>query len=108
MRDRPDPSSDDHPDGADTPPLDEVLELLGQEIQHGTGRAEPHVGAIVPAGHVPPTPANLDDIAIAHAIDGDGTALCQPDLLLEQVDGYHWSDVPPEQRCPFCTLALDV
>lgn len=57
---------------------------------------------LLPAGHPPPTPARLDDIGVAHVIDGDGTAMCQPNLKLDQVSDYMWSDVPADQRCSLC------
>jgi hypothetical protein len=65
-------------------------------------------GDIIPAGHPPPSPTSLDDIGVAHAIDGDGAALCQPHLSLEQVDSCYWNDVPVDQRCLICSATLDI
>ncbi|HTW21461.1 MAG TPA: hypothetical protein VME70_14780 [Mycobacteriales bacterium] len=84
------------------PVLDPLLGRLARYVaEHSTG-----AGDVIPAGHPPPSPASLDDVGVAHAIDGDGTALCRPGLRLEQVDGYYWDDVPSEQRCLSCAAVL--
>lgn len=85
----------------------------GAGIVGGLGRrvddelADIGSGSDLPAGHPPPSPASLDGIGVAHAIDGDGTALCQPHLRLEQVDDYFWDAVPAGQRCPVCAAVID-
>jgi hypothetical protein len=56
----------------------------------------------MPAGTPPPAPSNLDGVPVAHAIDGDGTALCSRTLAVEQVDACTWPDVPGRQRCGIC------
>jgi transcription elongation factor Elf1 len=66
------------------------------------------VAAQFPAGAVPPTSDDLADVGIVHAIDGDGSSLC--DLVdpggLVPVDHYTWPDVPSEQRCPICSIRM--
>jgi rubredoxin len=61
-----------------------------------------------PAGAVPPTSDDLADVGLVHAIDGDGSSLC--DLVdpggLVPVDHYTWPDVPTEQRCPVCSMRM--
>jgi hypothetical protein len=60
----------------------------------------------VPAGVEPPAPVSLDDVAIVHAVDGDGTALCSEALSVEQVNGCLWPDVPDVQRCSVCQMVM--
>jgi hypothetical protein len=88
--------------------LDPVIARLRTHMdESGAADGDGEGGSSIPAGHPPPSPASLDDIGIAHAIDGDGTALCQPNLRLEQVDDYYWNDVPRHQRCLVCAATLE-
>ena len=64
-------------------------------------------GSLIAAGHLPPSPKSLDDISIAHAIDGDGTAFCQPHMVLEQIDKCYWHEIPVDQRCLICLAIVD-
>jgi hypothetical protein len=101
-----DPITDPPRDTA--PALDAAIERLGQQMVNDSPETDGDSGDIIPAGHPPPSPASLDDIGVAHAIDGDGAALCQPHLRLEQVDHHFWNDVPNDQRCLVCAATLDV
>lgn len=87
------------------PPLDAVIEKLSQQIENSPA-ADSVTASTIPAGHPPPSPDSLDDVGIAHAINGDGTALCNPELAVEQVDDYYWHDIPKDQRCSVCTATL--
>lgn len=90
---------------ADEPDEPTPLEHLVRRVDESTAANAPG-SAIIPAGHPAPSPASFDDIGIAHAIDGDGTALCRPHLPLEQVNDYYWKDVPDDQRCKVCAATL--
>jgi Zn ribbon nucleic-acid-binding protein len=69
---------------------------------------DPPAAALLRAGAVPPTSDNLVDVGLVHAIDGDGSSLC--DIIdpggLVPVDHYRWPDVPTEQRCPVCSIRM--
>jgi hypothetical protein len=66
-------------------------------------------GMSVFAGVPSPAPDEFADLAVVHAVDGDGdgTALCQGHLSLERVDHHTWSEVPDHQRCRSCTVIMD-
>lgn len=90
--------------------MTEVVEHLvraGPTAPDGGGRKGQLPADQMPAGHPPPAQHSFDDVGIAHAIDGDGSALCQAELLLSPVDDYGWDDIPPDQRCPVCALVIN-
>jgi hypothetical protein len=60
----------------------------------------------IPAGAKPPAPNTFDDVEVVHAVDGDGTALCSEAMVLEQVDGYLWPDVPEDKGCSVCQALI--
>jgi hypothetical protein len=60
----------------------------------------------LPAGSPPPVPADLSPLRVAHAIDGDGSAVCSVELKVEQVDALGWSDVPQTKQCTLCALIV--
>ena len=87
----------------------EVSNVLGQpRPERAPNKPSPAVEAPdIRAGHPAPAPSAFADVAVVHAIDGDGAALCEAYPDIEQVDDFHWDDVPPTQRCPHCALILD-
>jgi Zn ribbon nucleic-acid-binding protein len=81
---------------------------IRRPTQQPDAEVDPSAAAQFPAGAVPPTSDVLDDVGLVHAIDGDGSSLCQiidPGGLV-QVDHYTWPDVPREQRCPICSILM--
>jgi hypothetical protein len=88
----------------DSDPDDVPVEQVLDDLSHRP-RAELQECAL-PAGHSPPAPETLADVAFVHAVDGDGTALCRPEAPVQQVDDVTWVDVPPSQRCPICAVTL--
>lgn len=61
-----------------------------------------------PAGAEPPVTDDITDATVVHAIDGDGSSLC--DIVeaggLAQIDSFLWPDVPTAQRCVDCQTRL--
>jgi hypothetical protein len=60
----------------------------------------------MPAGAKPPAPKTFDDVAVVHAVDGDGMALCSGAMVLEQVNSYLWPDVPDDKGCSVCQALI--
>jgi hypothetical protein len=61
-----------------------------------------------PAGAEPPVTDDITDVAVAHAIDGDGSSLCDRVDAggLAQIDSFLWPDVPAARRCADCQTRL--
>ncbi len=59
--------------------------------------------------HAGTTPADAgDEGARVHAVDGDGSSLCE--LVgaggLVRVDDLRWTDIDPAHRCPSCQTLM--
>jgi hypothetical protein len=57
----------------------------------------------LPAGATPPAPDSFGEVDVAHAIDGDGTALCHGGRV-ERIDALAWLDTPGNKRCTACAI----
>jgi hypothetical protein len=100
-----DPTASDSKDAE--APLTGVIDRLLEQGDAAPGSPEDAGHPVrMAAGHPPPSPDSFEDIGIAHAVDGDGTALCEAGLAVEQVDHYSWDDIPGGQRCPVCAATL--
>ena len=86
--------------------LDATIEHLSHQLKKSP--ADGKTGSDIPAGHPLCSAESLNDIGTAHAINGDGTAVCNSNLRVEQVDNYYWNDVPKHQRCSVCTATLGI
>jgi len=62
------------------------------------------VGVSFPAGSRPPPRHDLADVGVVHAVDGDGSSLCDTVAAggLVRVDHFAFTDAPREQRCGVC------
>lgn len=63
----------------------------------------------LPAGTPPPPHDEFSDAGWSiHAVDGDRSSLCDGVAAggLVTVDGYMWSDIPRDQRCPNCQVTM--
>jgi hypothetical protein len=61
-----------------------------------------------PAGAEPPVTDDINDSPVVHAIDGDGSSLCDSVEAggLAQIDSFLWPDVPAGRRCADCQTRL--
>jgi hypothetical protein len=59
----------------------------------------------IPAGATPPAPDDLRQLAVVHAVDGDGSAVCGL-APVEPVDHNAWTEAAPEQRCKVCRAVI--
>lgn len=57
-----------------------------------------------PAGSASPSGEEFGDVGMVHAIDGDGSSLCDivAKGVLVTVDNYGFQDAPQAQRCLMC------
>jgi hypothetical protein len=64
-------------------------------------------GCVLRAGTLHGAPP---DDAIAHAIDGDGSSMCEvvDAADLHPLDDLRWPDVPVAQQCPRCRMVIVV
>jgi hypothetical protein len=54
----------------------------------------------------PPPKASLLPAGLVHATDESGAAVCHGRVDVDEINELEWAQVPPEQRCPACHVAM--